>query len=211
MAVVKKSVWSVGCRIAGAIVFIFSLLQLPAPAWARGMAAIASSKPSQTVKPEADSLMESFLRESRFSNREISSRTGVEPWVLAQSQKATTNGTQPKQAMTKQDTQPKQAMKLAPASKTSQPKQAMKLAPANRTSQPKQAMKLAPASKTSQPKQAMKLAPASKTSQPKQAMKLAPASKTSQPKQAMKLAPANRTSQPQQAMKLKQGEPGAKQ
>jgi hypothetical protein len=198
MAAVKKSVWNVSYRIAGVIVFIFSLLQLPAPSWARGIAANARSKSSQTVKPEADSLMESFLRESRFSNREISSLTVGEPLLLAQGQKAATNGTQPKQAMTKQD-QPPQAVK------NGQPKQAMKLSPPDKTSQPKQAMKLAPAAKTSQPQQAMKLKPGE---QPKQAMKLAPASKTSQPQQAMKL---KQSGQPQQAMKLKQGEPGAKQ
>lgn len=208
MAAVKKSVWSVGYRIAGAIVFIFSLLQLPTPAWARDMAANTRSKSSHAAKPEADALMESFLLESRFSNHAISSLTETKSFLLAQSQKAATKETQPKQAMTKQDAQPKQAMKLAPASKTSQPKQAMKLDPASKTSQPKQAMKLAPANKSSQPKQAMKL---KQGEQPKQAMKLAPASRTSQPKQAMKLAPNNKTSQPQQAMKLKQGAPGAKQ
>lgn len=205
MAAVKKSVWNVGYRIAGVIVFIFSLLQLPAPAWARGIAANARSKSSQTVKPEADTLMESFLRESRFANHEINSLTTAEPLLLAQTQKAAANATQPKQAMTKQDAQRKQAMKLSPADKTSQPKQAMKLAPADKTSQPQQAMKL---KQSGQPQQAMKL---KQGEQPRQAMKLDPASKTSQPKQAMKLAPANKTSQPQQAMKLKQGEPGAKQ
>lgn len=211
MAAVKKSAWTLGYRIAGVIVFIFSLLQLSAPSWARSLAANARPKASQALKPESDTLMESFLQESRFSNQEINSLT-AEPILLALGQKAATSETQPRQAMTKQDQppqtvklkqngQPKQAMKLKQGD---QPKQAMKLAPADKTSQPQQAMKL---KQGGQPQQAMKLAPADKTSQPQQAMKL---KQGDQPRQAMKLAPATKT-QPQQAMKLKQGEPGAKQ
>jgi FtsZ-interacting cell division protein ZipA len=203
MAAVKKSVWNLGYRIAGVIVFLFSFLHLSPPSWARSIATTsARSKSSQALKPEAGALMESFLRESQFSNAEIGSLNSSQHVLLAGAQTQTSTAkskqpaklNQPKQAMTKQEitkqNQPPQAMKLK---QTGQPQQAMKL------NQPNQAMKL---KQTGQPNQAMKLA------QPNQAMKLKQAD---QPKQPMKLAQPNKTNQPQQAMKLKQGEPGAKQ
>ncbi|MBZ5523073.1 MAG: hypothetical protein LAP21_12620 [Acidobacteriia bacterium] len=187
MAAVKKSVWSLGYRIAGVIVFLFSFLHLSPPSWARSMAtANARSNSNQALKPEPNALMDDFLRESRFSNQEISALIPAERLLLAQAGKSTTSSRQPK---TKQD-QPPQAVKLK---QTGQPKQAMKL------NQPNQAMKL---NQTDQPKQAMKL------NQPNQAVKL---NQTDQPKQAMKLNQPNQAmklkqnDQPKQAMKLKQG------
>jgi len=200
MAAVKKSVWNLGYRIAGMIVFLFSLLHLAPPSWARSITAGARSSSSQSFKPGAGVLMESFLRESRFANQEIKALDSAGPILLAQAGKKVSTETQSKQAMTKQDktgaavtkqNQPVQAMKLKQAD---QPQQAMKL---KQTGQPNQAMKLKQAD---QPKQAMKF---KQNAQPSQAMKLKQAD---QPKQAMKLAQPNKTGQPQQAMKLKQGQ-----